>query len=299
MARSTFTTDLARESLAADADRLPGIRQSEHESGGFTVHTVRVTDPEAAERIGKPIGTYLTLDCGRSDRLEREERERLARVLSGELRGLAEKTTGKKPDGAFSVLVAGLGNDRMTADAVGPSTARRLPATAHLRRLDPDLYRSLGCCAVSLIVPGVLAQSGMEAGALVRAVADRVGPDLVVAVDALAARDPARLAATVQLSDVGIVPGSGVGNRRWAVTRETVGVPVIALGVPTVVGSATLVRDALEKAGIGEPGPELSAVLENGKDFFVSLKECDAVVEAVCSVLSRALSLAFLGGMEA
>ena len=299
MPQPTFTTDLARETLAAFRGSVRGIRESEHESGGFTVHAVRVANEEAAKRIGKPKGTYLTVYHERADRLARAARERLARVLSGELLGLAEQATEKRPDGRFSVLIAGLGNASLTADAVGPLTVRRLPATAHLRRMEPDLYRSLGCCAVTLVSPGVLAQSGMEAGEIIRATVARVAPDLVVAVDALAAREPERLAATVQLSDSGIIPGSGVGNRRMAITRETVGAPVLALGVPTVVGTATLVRDALGKAGIGELGPELRAVLENGGDLFVSLRESDAVTEAVAGVFSRALSLAFLGGLEA
>ena len=292
-------SDLARENLPKDTENLQGIHQSRHESGGFSVETIRVTTPEASERIGKPIGTYLTLDCGRADRMDRDARERLAHVLSGELRGLAENVCGKRPDADFSILIVGLGNLSLTADAIGPLTVQHLSATAHLRQYDPELYRELGCCSVSLIAPGVLGQSGIEAGEMVRAVADRIHPDLIVAIDALAARDLERLATTVQLSDSGIIPGSGVGNRRFAITRETLGIPVLALGVPTVVGSSTLVYDALASAGIGDPDEKLRTVLETGKNFFVSLKESDVVTERVCAVFSRALSLAFLGGMEA
>lgn len=292
-------SDLARENLPKDAENLQGIHQSRHESAGFSVETIRVTTPEASERIGKPIGTYLTLDCGRADRMDRDARERLAHVLSGELRGLAENVCGKRPDADFSILIVGLGNLSLTADAIGPLTVQHLSATAHLRQYDPELYRELGCCSVSLIAPGVLGQSGIEAGEMVRAVADRIHPDLIVAIDALAARDLERLATTVQLSDSGIIPGSGVGNRRFAITRETLGIPVLALGVPTVVGSSTLVYDALASAGIEDPDEKLRTVLETGKNFFVSLKESDVVTERVCAVFSRALSLAFLGGMEA
>ncbi len=291
-------TDLASESVSGEESSLSGVLQSEREVGGFTVRRIRICSEGAAEKLGKPIGDYFTLDCGRADHMDADSRERLAHVLSGELRGLAERSCGKPANASLTVLIVGLGNIALTADAIGPLTIRRLTATAHLKTLEPELYRSLGCSAVFLLSPGVLGQSGMETGVLVRAVADRVFPDLIVAVDALAARDLERLAATIQLSDAGIAPGSGVGNRRWALTRESMGVPVLALGVPTVVGSSTLVYDALARAGITEPCEELQAVLENGRNFFVSLKESDEVTEHVCSILSRALSLAFLGGME-
>ena len=142
-------SDLARENLPKDTENLQGIHQSRHESGGFCVETIRVTTPEASERIGKPIGTYLTLDCGRADRMDRDARERLAHVLSGELRGLAENVCGKRPDADFSILIVGLGNLSLTADAIGPLTVQHLSATAHLRQYDPELYRELGCCSGS------------------------------------------------------------------------------------------------------------------------------------------------------
>ncbi len=292
-------TDLASESLAEGEDLPAGIRRSEHQSGGFTVQTIRVCNRSAAEQIGKPIGTYLTLDCGRTDRLDADGRERLAHVLSGELRGLCEAACGKRPDPELNLLIVGLGNASLTADAIGPLTVRRLTATAHLRACDPDLYRKLGCCSVSILAAGVLGQSGIEAGTLVKTVVREISPDAVLAIDALAARDLERLASTVQLSDAGIVPGSGVGNRRSELTRDALGVPVLALGIPTVVGSSTLVWDALARAGIREPSPELRDVLNNGKDFFVSLKESDAVTEQTCAIFARAVSLAFLGGIEA
>lgn len=298
MKEEYLRTDLAREVLPENNETIPGIRESEHESGGFSVHCVRVCDADAAERIGKPIGTYLTVDCGRADRMDAETRERLSRVLSGELRGMTEAVCGKRADAQLSVLIIGLGNASLTADAIGPTTVRRMTATAHLPNADPKLYRSLGCSAVSLLAPGVLGQSGIETGVMVEAVSREVSPDLIIVIDALVARDLERLASTVQLSDTGIVPGSGVGNHRRALTREHLGVPVLALGVPTVVGSSTLVYDALACAGIGEPSPKLREVLENGKNFFVSLKESDLVTEQVGAILSRALSLAFLGGME-
>lgn len=288
-------TDLARESLARVGGAVEGISENERMNGGFPIHRVHVATAEAAKRIGKPIGVYLTLECGRIDRMDADRRERLSRILAGELRGLSEKATGKHPDGAFSVLVVGLGNAALTADAIGPETVRRLDATRHLRSLEPELYQKLNCCAVSLLTPGVLAKSGIEAAETVRAAVKLSSPDLVIAIDALAAMDCDRLAATVQISDAGIAPGSGIGNRRSVLDRDTLGVPVLALGVPTVVSSATLVWSALEQAGIRETSEELETVLRTGQSFFVSPKESDEITDRVAGILAGAISYAFLG----
>ena len=141
--------------------------------------------------------------------------------------------------------------------------------------------------------PGVLGQTGIETVELIRGAVENAGPDVVLAIDALAARSCERLAATVQLSDNGINPGSGIGNHRKAICRETVGVPVIALGVPTVVNSATLVYDALRQAGIEEIRPELRQVLENGRSFFVSPKESDVITDRISDLIADAVDMAF------
>ncbi len=292
-----WQSDLAKECVPKENGRLQGVEQSTRKSGDFLLDTVKICTGEAAAKIGKPVGNYLTVECGRIDLLGDGEREQLARILCGELRGFAEKCCKKRVDPSFSVLLVGLGNASLTADAIGPFTLRRLNATAHLQTQDPALYEALGCSSVAMLAPGVLGQSGIEAGKIVGSVVKESPPDLVIAIDALAARDLERLATTVQLSDVGIIPGSGVGNHRWELTEKSLGVPVLALGVPTVVATSTLVWHTLAKAGIGEPDERLQAVLNSGNDFFVSLKECDLVTEQIAAVLSRAFSLAFLGSL--
>ena len=183
----------------------------------------------------------------------------------------------------------------MTPDAIGPGTVRRMTVTRHLRAHDGELYKALGCCELAAVTPGVLGQTGMESGELVRAAAELTRPELLVAVDALAARSCERLSSTVQLSDRGISPGAGIGNRRMALDEETVGCPVLGVGVPTVVDSATLVRDALEEAGLDPDSlpPRLEKVLERGRSFIVAPKDCDLVVELTCRVLAGALDEAF------
>ena len=215
----------------------------------------------------------------------------MAAVLSRELRRLC-LPHGKLGEG-YGVLVAGLGNAEITADAVGPQTVHRLTVTRHLHEYDREIFRLIGRCQLSALAPGVLGQTGMEALDLIRGAVRAVRPNVVLAVDALAARSTARLAATVQLSDTGIAPGSGIGNRRRAINQKSVGVPVISLGIPTVVDSATLVYDALQKAGIGEVDAPLREVLENQRHFFVSPKESDLITAQTAALLTEAIEQAF------
>jgi spore protease len=240
-------------------------------------------------------GYFVTLSTGRLTGRGEGDLLPLAELLADELRGMATDMLGRSPDSTLRVLVAGLGNPDMTPDAVGPGTVRRMTVTRHLRACNGELYAALGCCDLSAVAPGVLGQTGIESAELVRAAAGLVRPHLVVAVDALAARDCGRLSSTVQLTDRGISPGSGIGNRRAAINEEFLGCPVMGVGVPTVVDSATLVKDALERAGMGEGDIPvgLKEVLERGRSFIVAPKDCDSAVEMSCRLLARGLDLAF------
>ena len=183
----------------------------------------------------------------------------------------------------------------MTPDAIGPATLRRMTVTRHLKGYDESLFTALGCCELAAVTPGVLGQTGMESGELVRCAVGLVKPHLVVAVDALAARSVERLSSTVQITDRGIAPGAGIGNRRMAIDADTLGCPVMGLGVPTVVDSSTLVLDILAQAGVSAEtvSPALTEILESGRSFFVAPKDCDEVVELTCRLLARGLDEAF------
>ena len=157
-----------------------------------------------------------------------------------------------------------------------------------------DLFLKIGCAHLCAVHPGVMGQTGIEAAAMIKGAADYVKPDLVIAIDALAARSTKRLCATIQLSDTGIEPGSGIGNRRSAVNQETIGYPVMALGVPTVVDCATLVFDSLSRAGIKNLEGELYDSLNEGRDFFVSLRDSDIIAEEISKILATAINRAFL-----
>lgn len=289
-------SDLACESFSSYKELPKGASRSSERIGGFGVLRLRVSSPEASEVLQKPCGSYVTVETGRLGSISDDDADRLAHLLAGELRGLSARLTGRIPDSEFGVFVAGLGNAELTADAIGPKTVGMLTATRHLREHEGGLYRRLGCSSLSAMAPGVLGQTGIETLELLRGAVRFVRPDIVILVDALAARSCDRLAATVQISDVGISPGSGVGNHRSAITRESLGVPVISVGVPTVVNSATLVYDALTEAGIETIDDSLHKVLKSGRSFFVSPKESDVITHEVARLLSRSIALAFTGG---
>ena len=240
-------------------------------------------------------GRSVTISLGRITERGEAELPALSRLLAGELRRMATHMCGRKPDSSTRVLVAGLGNAAMTPDAIGPATLRRMTVTRHLKGYDESLFTALGCCELAAVTPGVLGQTGMESGEMVRCAVGLVKPHLVVAVDALAARSVERLSSTVQITDRGIAPGAGIGNRRMAIDADTLGCPVMGLGVPTVVDSSTLVLDILAQAGVSAEtvSPALTEILESGRSFFVAPKDCDEVVELTCRLLARGLDEAF------
>lgn len=237
-------TDLVVEAhqVLLQTSQLPsidGINSQVEDLGDIEISTIEITSDTAAERVGKARGKYITIESSglRDKNSELEERvhkalqEKLAQIMH-----LGDET---------KVLVVGLGNWNVTPDSLGPSVVEKLHVTRHLLSLYPDKLGP-GFRNVCAIAPGVLGLTGIETSEIIFALVERVNPDLVIAIDALAARSLHRLHTTIQLSDTGIYPGSGVGNRRRGLTREDLGVPVIALGVPTVVDAATLTNDVID-----------------------------------------------------
>ncbi len=284
-------TDLAAECGARDGGEGIGLHSGVVD--GCELLRVQIKTPEAALRVGKPMGRYVTLECGPLNELCEMELTRVRRAVAVEIREMAARMCTKRIDSGFSVLVVGLGNAEITPDSLGPQAVRRLTVTRHLRKADSALFFGIGCCEMAAVSPGVLGQTGVSSLEFLQGMVKTLSPDLVVAVDALAARSPERLAATVQLSDTGIVPGSGLGRGGQELTQKTLGVPVMALGVPTVIDSATLVFDALHAAGYGELSDELRFCLKRGKEYFVAPKEIDLLVAVAATLLCGALEKAF------
>lgn len=244
-------TDLAveeRESFEGDGGEIKGVslREWHHRNSRIKLTEVSIMNEQGARSMGKPMGTYLTLDVPQMAEKDDSYHEEVAKELSKQIQALVEKLCPKKGLKA-GILVVGLGNIQVTPDSLGPRVVDNLRMTRHLK----EEYGQEFCDRNKLpilsgIVPGVMAQTGMETAEIVRGIVEETKPDLVLAIDALAARSVRRLTTTIQLTDTGIHPGSGVGNHRHSMTKESLGVPVVALGVPTVVGAAAIVHDTVE-----------------------------------------------------
>ena len=272
-------TDLALEGVeqlrqGGDISRLDGVCAAEYTRHGYGVTDVRVATKQAAEAVGKPEGRYVTIDLRPYFRREEGFFARAARCLASELRTLLPGVGEDWP-----VLVAGLGNRGMTADAVGTLALESLLVTRHMVRSLPRQFR--GFTPVSALAPGVLAATGMEALELLRGAVQATGCAAVIAVDALAARSRERLCATVQLGDTGLIPGSGVGNHRKAIDKTTLGVPVVAVGVPTVIAAHLL--------GDGQPEDD---------PLFLTPRDIDGKVRELGRVIGYGVTLALQEGLS-
>lgn len=273
-------TDLALEAHEAlRGASLPGVRKRERERFCCGVTEVEIDGAEAEEALGKMRGKYVTVDLSACRGWGPEESKRAACAVGAELRELLDA------HGVRSALVVGLGNDAMTPDAIGPQVCRHVLATRHLLR-EPAFA---GLCPVAALAPGVLGRTGLEAFELIRGAVRVMRPDAVIAADALASRSLRRLCSTVQLSDTGIVPGSGVGNRRSTLSERTLGVPVFAVGVPTVVDALTLALDVLEESG-GTPPEE--GLRRRCADVLVTPRDIDAEVRELSRAVGYGINLA-------
>lgn len=277
-----FRTDLAVEAIEnhKTAAALPHVRQSDRTLEGFAVHEVRILSEDAAREIGKPQGRYLTLELDALIRREEDAFPRACKALSTLLRELLPRPN----DGP--VLIAGLGNRMITPDAIGPQTADHVIATRHLVAQSPAIFADWR--PVSALALGVLGQTGVETGEVICGVLDRVRPAAVIAVDALAAGRLSRLLRTVQLADTGITPGAGVGNARAALNKETLGVPVIAVGVPTVVDGATLAHEISSQ--LGQPACE--ALDDLSQPVMITTRDIDREVADISRMIGYAVNMA-------
>lgn len=296
MDRYNVRTDLAleqRERFVSDQVEIPGVAVEEtyDDMCEVRVTTVRIETENGAAVMGKPVGNYITLEAPKMA----EADEGYHREISGKLMEVLADCLPEKEDGQ-SILIIGLGNRNVTPDALGPLVVDHLDITRHLVKeygkyaLGGETNR-----IVSAVVPGVMGQTGMETVEIVRGIVEETEPDLVIAIDALAARSVRRLNRTIQIADTGIAPGSGVGNHRNAITEETVGVPVIAIGVPTVVDAATIVGDSIEEyvakcldEGMRENKEHLIPPYLYG--MFVTPKDIDETMERTSYTISEALN---------
>ncbi|SHE31273.1 spore protease [Caldanaerobius fijiensis DSM 17918] len=236
-------TDLAiesRELYKSDSGReVPGVEVDQEKLENITITRVNIFDPQGSMTMGKPMGNYITLEIPDMRMGTPEFNHYVSRILSIELNRLMRRFP------IHNVLVVGLGNWNVTPDALGPKVVSRVVVTRHVFEFAPEEVKP-GMLSVSAIAPGVLGITGIETADIIKGVVDRIKPDLIVAIDALASRSTARVASTIQISDTGVSPGAGIGNRRTALDYSTLGIPVIALGIPTVVDAATMANDTID-----------------------------------------------------
>lgn len=298
MERMRVRTDLAleaKESFSGSDVEVHGVVVEEEydKEQNLRLTRVRIESERGAREMGKPIGTYLTLEApgmaSPDEDYHREISEKLAEYLK-ELMG------GQKNP---SVLVVGLGNRDVTPDALGPKMVSNLLITRHLIREYGREVMGVGdCCEISGLAPGVMAQTGMETSEIIKGVVQEISPDLLIVIDALAARSTRRLNRTIQITDTGINPGSGVGNHRVGLTEENLQVKVIGIGVPTVVDAATIVRDSMAHLLDALEETEQKEFLEEMisphlHTMFVTPRDVDETVKYLSYTISEGLNIAF------
>lgn len=281
-------TDLALEVHEMRGEQS-GITVNESEKSGIKITIAHVSEGEGEKLSGKRAGDYITLEVGKVWLQEKSRLEEIASVIAEELEKIL-------PVGKGGYLVAGLGNRSITPDAVGPLAVEGILVTRHLEEVQPQLYTAANFSSVSAIAPGVLGQTGIESAEIIKGLCQKIQPKCLILIDSLASRKLSRLATTVQISNRGISPGGGVSNKRMAIERETVGVPVISLGVPTVVDAATLAYDILEEYG-GLDMEAAEAVMDRimeskSREMFVTPKDNDIITARTAKLIAMALNMA-------
>lgn len=296
-------TDLAleaRESMEENAEGLHGVTVDEfyNEESEIKVTKVMIKTKNGAKAMGKPIGAYITLEAPAMVLPDEDYHKEISRELAGQLKQIIPGM-----EDEISVLVVGLGNRDVTADALGPNVVDNLTITRHMvKEFGRAAYNKPKVHMVSGLIPGVMAKTGMESAEIIKGVVEKTKPQVVIVVDALAARSTKRLNRTIQITNTGIHPGSGVGNHRNSITEESLSVPVIAIGVPTVVDAATIVSDALEKMmhEYGEEAIDLQDELLSGLgelyNMYVTGKDVDYEIKQIshiiCDAINSALEIA-------
>lgn len=310
-------TDLAIEAKEAYSKQkkgdIDGVEVEEAKDGDISITSVRIVNKNGERSLGKPIGTYVTIDMPKFTSYDADTMDNVSKVLADSL----EKFL--KLEKSDTALVVGLGNWNVTPDALGPKVISKLMITRHLKQLVPDSIDE-GIRAVCALAPGVLGLTGIETGEIIKGVIDKIKPDVVICIDALASRKMDRVNSTIQIGNTGISPGSGIGNKRMEISEKTLGIPVIAIGVPTVVDAATMANDTIDmvidemikqsKEGSGFYNM-LKSMDKNDKqkliqeildpyvgNLVVTPKEVDMVIDSISKIIANGINIALQPALE-
>lgn len=310
-------TDLAIEAkdmyTEENKKELDGVIVEEEKEDDIKITTVTIETDEAGEKLGKPAGNYITIDFPEFTHYDGESMDKVSKVVANVLRRLVDISEEK------TALVVGLGNWKVTPDALGPKVTEKIMVTRHLKQVMPDAIDD-SVRPVCCIAPGVLGVTGIETGEVVKSLVDKIKPDLVICIDALGSRKLERVNRTIQIGDTGISPGAGVGNHRMKINKDSLGVKVIAIGVPTVVDAATIANDTMdllldELIGKAETGKEFYNMLKSVDkieksalikeilnpfigDLMVTPKEVDTVIDSLSKIISNGINMAIQPNLD-
>lgn len=294
-------------------NNIPGVEIKEKIEDNIKITYVKITEDIGERFMGKPKGDYITIDMPESTHYDGEMRDKVSMIMGKTLSSMIDI------EGSMTAMVVGLGNWNITPDALGPKVASKLMVTRHLKELIPDKIdeRIRPVCVIS---PGVLGITGIETGEIIKGVIDKIKPNLIVCIDALASRKMDRVNTTIQIGNTGISPGSGIGNKRMELSKKTLGVPVIAIGVPTVVDAATMANDTIdlvldEMINQTEKGGEFYKVLKSvdkdekqkmikeilepyGENIMVTPKDVDLVVDSISKIIANGINIALQPALD-
>ena len=294
-------TDLAMEARESNS-ALNGVSEERTDNEHYSVSRIKIDTDEAASALQKSKGLYITIEAPDLVLREPELIKAVTEALSAELTGLIDKG-GAKGSASGTVLVVGLGNRAVTPDALGPKTAEKILVTRHIKQYMPDAIPN-GVRSVCAVSPGVLGVTGIETMEVIQGIVERSKPSLIIAIDSLSSRRTERIASTIQLCDAGIQPGAGVGNIRSGLDEASLGIPVIAVGVPLVVYASTISRDTigliaseLGLLGNEEKIKELAAkaISEKTGELIVTPKEIDSLIECTSTILADGINMCLFG----
>lgn len=307
----SIRTDLAveaREIYTGEKEKeIPGVEVETKDGENMTVTIVKIIDKRGEKIIGKPMGTYTTIEAPGLRHFDQDLQDEVSKTMAKELTDIIKLEKDK------TALVVGLGNWNVTPDALGPKVVSRLMVTRHLKQMMPEEIDE-GIRPVCALSPGVLGITGIETSEIIQGVVKKIKPDIIIVIDALASRKMQRVSTTIQIGDTGISPGSGVGNKRMGLTKAILGVPVVAIGVPTVVDAATMANDTIdlvldtmikESGGGGQFYNMLKSIDKDEKyrliqevlspylsDLMVTPKEVDSIIDSVSKIIANGINIA-------
>lgn len=288
-----FRTDMAieRRDLYKNAnkveDEIKGIECEEEKKGDIKITRVKITNKDGEKALDRKIGNYITIDIKRMSNITTEKEEEIIKTFSKELKSIINKNAQLQDE----ILIVGLGNLYATPDSLGSKVVQNIEITRHIKiylpnAIDPNTR------SVSAITPGVLGTTGVETIEIVKGIVDNIKPKLVIAIDSLCSKNIDRINKSIQISDTGIIPGGGVGNKQEELSQETLGIPVIGVGVPTVLDAATIVIDTLNSCNIKVPDTEIIQNMKlNNFNFIVTPKEIDSLIESMSTIISEGINL--------